>query len=55
MLSSPSATDAAAEAAAVEAPGSEIDALGKNVAASGEEAYKSCSNVRPSAMTGLVA
>jgi hypothetical protein len=53
-LPSSSVTDAA-DAADVEAPGSEIEALGKKVAASGADAYSSCNRVRPSAMTGLVA
>lgn len=34
----PSLADAAADAADVEAPGSEMEAFGRNVAASGDEA-----------------
>lgn len=37
------------------APGSETEAFGRNVAARGEDAYRSWSSVRPRAMTGLVA
>lgn len=54
VLPSTSVADAA-EAAAVEAPGSEIEALGKNVAARGADSYKSWRSVRPSAITGPVA
>lgn len=50
-LPSPSPADVAEE----DAPGSEIDAFGRKVAASGAEAYRSCKLVRPSAITGLVA
>lgn len=39
----------------MDVPGSEMEALGRKVAANGEEAYNSCSNVRPREMTGLVA
>ena len=53
--SPPSVTDAAAEAADVDAPGSEMEALGRNVAANGDEAYKSCKSVRPKETTGPVA
>lgn len=51
----PSVAEAAADAADVDAPGSEMEALGRKVAANGEEAYNSCNNVRPRDMTGLVA
>ena len=52
---SPSVTVAAADAADVDAPGSEIEALGRNVAANGDDAYKSCRSVRPTETTGPVA
>lgn len=50
-----SAAEAAADAADVDAPGSDIDAFGRNVAARGDDSYKSCKSVRPSATTGAVA
>lgn len=52
---SPSSANATADAGEVVAPGSETEALGKNVAANGDDSYSSCNNVRPSAMIGLVA
>jgi hypothetical protein len=53
--SPPSATDAAADAAEVDAPGSEMVADGRKVAANGDEEYKSCRSVRPKEITGPVA
>lgn len=54
-FASPSLADDAAEAADAEAPGSATEAFGRKVAASGDEAYKSCKSVRPNDITGLVA
>lgn len=54
-FASPSVAEAAAEATEVDAPGSEMEAFGKKVEANGEEAYRSCSSVRPREMTGPVA